>query len=133
MSALLPFLELLFPSLVGFVNGSSRTELIPNALIPRSISSFFNSLCREMISPPTLQLSTCSIVASLPQPSHFLGIVLGRMLYLMQALSRHSSLPSSVPARVFGTAESHAPVSDALSTIFLLLGGSFCRLSWSFR
>ena len=45
MSARLLLLEFLwFPSLVGFVNGSLRTELVPKTLMPESISSVFNSL-----------------------------------------------------------------------------------------
>ena len=117
------WLLLLFPSLVGFVRGSSRMEFRPKALMPMSISSSFTSLCLQIISPPILQFKMWSMVASFPHPSQYFGMDSGLMLYLQQALSRHSSFPSSVPARVLGVTLSHAPVLDALSIILLLGSG----------
>ena len=63
-------------------------------------------------------------MASLPQPSHLLGIDSGLISYRILIMSRHLSLPRQVLLIMFGTEEIHVPVSFPLVIVLLRVCGT---------
>ena len=95
---------------IGLIRGSSQTLEGLRALAHSSASSCLISSCAPTVSPPYLQSSRCSTVASFPQPSHLVGRDSGRIPYRMEAMSRHSSRLRHVPLTWLGMVVNHAPV-----------------------